>query len=38
MYPKVDPSNQLSNVHKVATFGNLSTGNRRRLGVVSAIT
>ena len=38
MYPKVDPSNQLSNVHKVATFGNLSTGNARRLGVVSAIT
>ncbi len=38
MYPKVDPSNQLSNVHKVATFGNLSTGNSRRLGVVSAIT
>ena len=38
MYPKVDPSNQLSNVHKVATFGNLGTGNSRRLGVVSAIT
>lgn len=38
MYPKVDPSNQLSNVHKVATFGNLATGNSRRLGVVSAIT
>jgi len=38
MYPKVDPSNQLANVHKVATFGNLGTGNSRRLGVVSAIT
>jgi len=38
MYDKVDPANQLSNVHKVATFGNLSTGNSRRLGVVSAIT
>lgn len=37
MYPKVDPSNQLSNVHKVATFGNLGTNNSRRLGVVTAI-
>jgi hypothetical protein len=38
MYPKVDPANQLSNVHKVATFGNLGTSNSRRLGVVTAIT
>lgn len=38
MYPKVDPANQLSNVHKVATFGNLASNNRRRLGVVSATT
>lgn len=38
MYPKVDPANQLSNVHKVATFGNLGTNNSRRLGVVTAIT
>lgn len=38
MYPKVDPANQLANVHKVATFGNLATNNSRRLGVVTAIT
>ena len=38
MYDKVDPANQLSNVHKVATFGNLGTNNSRRLGVVTAIT
>jgi hypothetical protein len=38
MYPEVDPSNQLANVHKVATFGTLCTNNRRRLGVVTAIT
>ena len=38
MYAKVEPSNQLTNVHKVATFGNMGTGNSRRLGVVSAIT
>lgn len=38
MYEKVDPANQLSNVHKVATFGNLGTNNSRRLGVVSGIT
>ena len=38
MYPQVDPANQLTNVHKVATFGNMSTGNSRRLGVVSSIT
>ena len=34
MYPEVDPANMLSNVHKVATFGNLGTNNSRRLGVV----
>lgn len=38
MYPKVDPSNQLSNVHKVATFGNLGTSESRRLGCVTVIT
>ena len=38
MYPKVDPANQLSNVHKVATFGNLGTSNSRRLGVVTSIS
>ncbi len=38
MYPKVDPANQLSNVHKVATFGNITYGARRHLGVVSAIS
>lgn len=38
MYPEVDPANQLANVHKVATFANLITNNRRRLGVVHTIT
>lgn len=38
MYPGVDPANQLANVHKAATFGNMGTGNARRLGVVSAIS
>ena len=38
MYPKVDPANQLSNVHKVASFLQMGTNNSRRLGVVSAIT
>jgi hypothetical protein len=38
MYPGVDPANQLANVHKVATFANLTTNNSRRLGVVTAIT
>jgi hypothetical protein len=38
MYPEVDPANQLANVHKVATFGNLCTNNSRRLGVVYSIT
>lgn len=37
MYPKVDPANQLSNVHKVATFLQMGTNNSRRLGVISAI-
>lgn len=38
MYPKVDPANQLTNVHKVATFSNMGTNNSRRLGVVSSIS
>jgi hypothetical protein len=38
MYPAVDPANQLSNVHKLATFGNTSVSARRHLGVVSAIS
>lgn len=38
MYPKVDPANQLANVHKVATFANMGTNNSRRLGVVTSIT
>jgi hypothetical protein len=38
MYPGVDPANQLSNIHKLASFCNLSTNNSRRLGVVTAIT
>jgi hypothetical protein len=38
MYPQVDPANQLANVHKVATFGNMTTNNPRHLGVVSSIT
>lgn len=38
MYPAVDPANQLANVHKMATFGNMGTNNARRLGVVSGIT
>ncbi len=38
MYPEVDPSNQLSNVHKVATFCNMAVNASRHLGVVSAIT
>ena len=38
MDPAVDPANQLSNVHKLSTFGNLTTNARRHLGVVSAIT
>src|SRR3990167_309729 len=38
MYPEVDPANQLSNIHKVATFANMSSNALRHLGVVSAIT
>lgn len=38
MNPAVDPSNQLSNVHKLSTFGNMTANARRHLGVVSAIT
>ena len=38
MYPEVDPANQLSNVHKVATFANMGTNASRHLGVVTAIT
>ena len=38
LHPPVDPHNQLSNVHKLATFGQLCTRGRRHLGVVSAIT
>jgi hypothetical protein len=38
MYPAVDPANQLSNVHKLATFLGMGTTASRHLGVVSAIT
>jgi hypothetical protein len=38
MYPEVDPANQLSNVHKVATFANMGTNASRHLGVVTVIT
>jgi hypothetical protein len=38
MYPKVDPANQLANVHKVATFANMGLNNSRRVGVVTVIT
>lgn len=38
MYPEVDPSNQLANVHKVATFGNMTVDDSRHLGVVTAIS
>lgn len=38
MYPAVDPANQLSNVHKVATVLGMATNASRHLGVVSAIT
>jgi len=38
MYPGVDPANQLSNVHKLATFLGMGTTASRHLGVVSAIT
>lgn len=38
MNPAVDPANQLSNVHKLSTFGNLCIVASRHTGVVSAIT
>lgn len=38
MKPGVEPANQLSNVHRSFTMGNMGSNNRRRLGVVSAIT
>jgi len=38
MYPPRDPYNQLTQVHKVATFANLATNASRHLGVVTAIT
>jgi hypothetical protein len=38
LFPAVDPSNQLMNVHKLATAGNLTIKAGRHLGVVSAIT
>lgn len=38
MYPEVDPANQLSNVHKVATFANMGTNASRHLGVLYGIT
>ena len=36
--PKVDPHNQLANVHKLATYAQLCTRGNRHLGVLSAIT
>jgi hypothetical protein len=38
MYPARDPHNQLSRVHKVATYCNMVTNARRHLGVVTAIS
>jgi hypothetical protein len=38
MDPAVDPANQLSNIHKLSTFGNLTINASRHLGVVSAIS
>jgi len=38
MEPPVDPSNQLTSVTRVYTFGNLGTNGSRYLGVVSGIT
>ena len=38
MSPAVEPANQLSEVYKVSTFGNLGTCGSKYLGVVSAIT
>jgi hypothetical protein len=37
-YPGRDPYNQLTEVHKVATFCNLATNASRHLGVVTAIS
>lgn len=36
--PKVDPHNQLANVHKLATYAQLCSVGNRHLGVLSAIT
>ena len=38
MDPAVDPHNQLANVHKLATYGNLTLRGSRHTGVVTAIT
>lgn len=38
MYPPRDPYNQLSMVHKVATFANLATNASRHLGTVTTIS
>lgn len=38
MYPPRDPSNQLANIHKVATYGNHVLIGSRHVGVVDAIT
>lgn len=37
-YPGVDPANQLTEVVKIATFGQMTTNNPRRLGVITAIS
>jgi len=37
-FPPVDPANQTAEVVKIATVGNLSVNNPRRLGVVTAIS
>ena len=38
MKDPVDPSNQLSQVHRLFTIANMGTNNSRRLGVVTAIS
>jgi len=38
MQPAVNPANQLAEVHKCFTFGNMGTSASRHLGVVSAIS
>ena len=38
LFPAVDPANQLMNVHKLATVGNLICSARRHLGVVTVTT